>query len=200
MNVAIKSSKNKVVGIGTDILYLPRLTNILDKHALALSNNIKLTSSTNERYNSLSSLSKICNKFMHKNEIDHLNEMLVGTQQNTPNFKTNAIHNYIGGIWAIKESTYKAISQHKHTFSEKIPLPPAQTIYTKLLYKTNTSNSNGLPQLHIDTNFGGSSNVTDQIFYNKLLNPKDYEILISLSHDTNYVVAYTCILAKGSTS
>lgn len=161
----------KVLGVGTDIVHLPRMIKLLQKYP----------SSLKQPSNKLPNFDRIASKFMHNNEIKYLHELLLTNEPSS-----HRIVNYVGGIWAIKEASLKALSCYTPTYL----IPPAKTVYTKLLYKTNTSN--GAPVVKIDPTFLDNSPLHSK-FYQDYINEQKRSILVSISHDQDYLIALTCI-------
>lgn len=106
------SPSSNILGIGTDIVHIPRFAQLLEKYPLQQPN---------------SKIFKILGKFMHPLEIEELRR-----RSEFPK-RENQLACYISGIWATKEAIYKSLSSNVKTGQ----LPPAQAIYTKLFYKTN---------------------------------------------------------------
>lgn len=98
---------HNLLGIGTDIIYVPRLTRLLQRFPPKSSAFERLTS-----------------KFMHPVEKECLNELVHQGQDLTT---------YLAGIWATKEAMLKALS----AYVAPQAMPPAVGIYTKLCFKTN---------------------------------------------------------------
>lgn len=115
-------NKFNVIGIGADIVYVPRIKRLLSK---------------NLEHAPLR-FDKIARKFMHEQEIIQLRELI-----SSPG-PENTLAYYVSGVWAVKEAIYKSMAS-------EIPLqalPPAQVLYTKLCYKTN--DEQGRPHVEID--------------------------------------------------
>ncbi|SCU84647.1 LADA_0D02960g1_1 [Lachancea dasiensis] len=119
----IKGFSSSVLGIGTDVVYLPRFQRLILKYG---------SPGDGKR------LDRIMSKFMHARELSRYQELLQNHKSSLP-----LIH-YAAGVWATKEAIYK-------TLASQVPvnmMPPAQTIYTKLCYKLN--GSTGAPKIEID--------------------------------------------------
>ena len=114
---------SSVLGIGTDLVYLPRFTRLLEKMS---------SFEHKERFH------KILRKFMHPREI------LCFDQMRQRDASPTALSNYAAGIWATKEAVFKSLVAQKND----VVLPPAQFIYTKMCFKSN--DTNGAPYLEID--------------------------------------------------
>ncbi|SCV05803.1 LANO_0H15522g1_1 [Lachancea nothofagi CBS 11611] len=115
-----------VLGIGTDLVHLPRFTKIVGKCTPILENK---------------RMDRLLGKFMHTVELCRLKEMLKdgdGVQNMT---------RYIAGVWATKEAVYKSLASQNLAST----MPPARIIYTKLCYKIN--DTDGSPKVMIDKNF-----------------------------------------------
>ncbi|EDO17152.1 hypothetical protein Kpol_1072p22 [Vanderwaltozyma polyspora DSM 70294] len=167
-------SNSKVYGIGTDIVHLPRIARLLIRYPLELPGEIR-----NKK-----SFHRISNKFMHEQEYSYLQSL----NQDTPR-DVNRIIKYIASVWASKECFYKSLSN----YVPKTELPPAQTIYTKLAYRT--KDRDGKPLLQIDPSFiNGNMKYTN--FFNNYIDPNLFQILLSISHDKDYLIAFTCITNK----
>ncbi|CUS20412.1 LAQU0S01e06018g1_1 [Lachancea quebecensis] len=113
-----------ILGIGTDIVYLPRFAKIVEKHA-------PIEQSTAFR--------RMMSKFMHPIEISQLNQMLQ-SGCNSP-----SVVRYLAGVWATKEAIFKSLATQRL----EEPLLPAQTIYTQVFYKAN--DQDGAPRIEIDS-------------------------------------------------
>ncbi|SCU95582.1 LAME_0F12662g1_1 [Lachancea meyersii CBS 8951] len=124
------STTANVLGIGTDIVYLPRFAKLVSDDASARK------ARTNNR---------ILGKFMHATELSKLQCM---RQNNRPD---TALVQYVAGVWATKEAVYKCFASSSNT--SIIELPPAKTIYTRFCYKTN--DSKGIPKLVFDQELAG---------------------------------------------
>lgn len=158
-------------GIGVDIVYLPRIQQLITKYTYKRSTMMNIASKVmcfqeQEHFKSL------------LNQISHHNDSTTLTQQCV---------RYMAGIWATKESTYKAIS----SFIPPNEMIPAQTIYSQLLYKSN-SRITGSPQVDIMIDWL-SARPEYETFYNKYI--KGCKILLSISHDGDYLIAYTTIIS-----
>ncbi|CAR22748.1 ACPS domain-containing protein [Lachancea thermotolerans] len=113
-----------MLGIGTDIVYLPRFAKIVEKHA-------PVGQSTTFR--------KIATKFMHPEEVRHLYQML------QLGYNSPSVVRYLAGVWATKEAIFKSLAAQRL----EIPLLPAQKIYTQVFYKTNEQD--GAPRVEFDS-------------------------------------------------
>lgn len=152
---------------------MPRFQKLLNKYPLSQERNSPFT--------------KIANKFMHVNEFDMLKSMVMDIKGSAP---SREILQYTAGIWAIKESILKSIS----SYVPKEELPPAQKTYTKLIYKKKDKES-GAPELVIDRSFP-KENSQYANFYYQYFNPDQIKVLLSISHDGEYLVAFSCIIKK----
>lgn len=83
-----------ILGVGCDILYLPRIKQMLQKET--------------KKFNRLTLIS---NKIMHPVELQHYHRLLETHDE-------GKIIEYFGSIWSIKESIYKSLS-----FKEQKSLP-----------------------------------------------------------------------------
>ncbi|SCU82665.1 LADA_0C07140g1_1 [Lachancea dasiensis] len=155
----LKPLSNVVLGIGTDVVYLPRFKNLISKYG---------SSEDGKR------LHRLLGKFMHNRELSEFQELVNGGKYGLP-----LVH-YIAGIWATKEAVYKALASRQVACA----MPPAQTIYTKLLYKTN--DAKGVPRIEIDHSLTVQY---PKFIQDSILNTK---FLVSLSHDEDYLVSYVC--------
>lgn len=153
-----------VLGIGTDIVYLPRIRNLIATHKFLVHD-------------------RIPKKFMHEMEISHMKTVYEGLENSV---QARRMTNYIAGIWSIKESFLKALN---HYVPQDI-MPPAQTLYTKAVYKDN--NDAGTPRLIIDPEFG-KKYPGHREFATIYLDPTKVEILVSVSHDGDYLQTMLCI-------
>lgn len=153
-------------GIGVDIVHLPRISKLVGKYA-----------------GRGGTLQAITAKIMHSREQDTFQRMMTYWEDNSLG-KQRCIR-YLGGIWASKEAVYKSLV----SFVPSNEMLPAKTIYTQLLCKINDPIT-GAPQIYVPTL---SSNPISQSFYNKYL--KENKIMVSISHDGEYLIAYTTILS-----
>ncbi|CCD25052.1 holo-[acyl-carrier-protein] synthase NDAI_0E02350 [Naumovozyma dairenensis CBS 421] len=167
----LRQARN-LLGIGTDIVYLPRFQRLLMKY-------------TNDddvyAIKSSSALDRINDKFMHPIER--------ATFRSLANESLSKRAKYLAGVWATKEATLKAL----HCYIPSEHIPPAQVIYTKLLYKTNNT-STGSPQLQFDKNFSTTTPLYSQ-FFRDYINGK-ISTLLSISHDEQYLVSFVCLTSK----
>lgn len=154
---------NRVLGIGTDIVYIPRFRELLLK------------------YGDSPTFNRITSKFMNMEEQRHLYGLY---KVNKPN-SLNSSARYMAGIWAAKESSYKALS----CFIPFDELPPARVIYSGLLRKNNESN--GRPIITYSNKFESQFPEYSEV-YNKYIGNK-VSFLTSISHDTDYLVSFVCI-------
>lgn len=164
-------SKGRLLGIGTDIIYLPRINKLLQKYAV----NPELPRSR---------FYKIAKKFMHPVELSKLESLL--KQRDIADAK---VVTYVGGIWAAKESTYKALS----CFVPHNMIPPAQSVYTRLVYKTNQGN--GVPVLRFDERFD-TDPWTGSKFYKQYIEGPGTKPLISISHDRDYLISFVTLMTE----
>lgn len=156
---------NNVLGIGTDIVYIPRITGLLTRNHV-IGNNRKLK--------------MITNKFMTEFEQNRFFKLLDKSDE-----VNTTLINYTAGIWATKESLLKALS----CYVPKDDLPAAQAVYSKLFTKFN--DPSGAPLIRIEKN-SCKSDPSYHEFYNKYINDK-IKILLSVSHDQDYLVSYCLI-------
>ncbi|CAI4054298.1 hypothetical protein SUVZ_16G1390 [Saccharomyces uvarum] len=172
MNFASEHIGRKIVGVGVDIVHLPRFARLLEK------------------YSPLdpvgrSTFQKITQKFMHEKERAHFRDLLAEEQHLSP-----SLHRYIAGIWALKECSLKAlccrISKHD--------LPPAQVVYSRMLYKT--QNSAGVPKLDYDKMFGQEYPKYKQLSKKYGSFFSTHEFLVSLSHDKDYLIAIVNLVER----
>ncbi|SCU79844.1 LAFA_0B05974g1_1 [Lachancea sp. 'fantastica'] len=117
--------KTNILGIGTDIVHIPRFARLMARDASIRESRI------NER---------ILGKFMHAAELSRLQRM------REENHSDKALIQFVAGVWATKEAVYKSLSSRSG--HKKTALPPAKYIYTQLCYKTN--DEGGIPRLVID--------------------------------------------------
>ncbi|EJS41409.1 ppt2p [Saccharomyces arboricola H-6] len=165
MNLASEIIGRKIIGVGVDIVYLPRFAHLLKKYP-PLDPRGRLT------------FDKITQKFMHEKEKSHLNNLLIEEQNVSPR-----LHKYIAGIWALKECSLKALCCH----ISKHDLPPAQVIYAGMLYKT--QNGTGVPKLEFDKMSEQKYPKYKQFFKNYGSLFSKHEFIVSLSHDKDYLIA-----------
>lgn len=156
-----------IKGIGVDIVHIPRIVKLIDKY------------STRE-----STFNAIVGKFMCPHEKEKL-QTLIGNLDIRCEIQKQRCATYISGIWATKEALYKSMTH----FIQPQDMLPAQMIYTQLFYKSNNEIT-GAPQVQILNPLTTEC----QILYEKYL--KDTNILVSISHDREYLVAYTSICAS----
>ena len=161
---------NNVLGIGTDIVYLPRIVGLLQRSSIK---------------NDARTWRMVINKFMAKPEQHKLLEILEDTDEISINSK---IVTYTAGVWATKESLLKALG----CFVPTDHIPPAQTVYSQLFYKTNTQS--GRPIVHINNHFG-ANNPSYHDFFENYVNNK-ITVDLSISHDNDYLVSYCLIKSK----
>ncbi|GMM56900.1 holo-[acyl-carrier-protein] synthase [Maudiozyma humilis] len=158
---------SNVLGIGTDIVYIPRIAGLLQR---------SMTKGDTRK------LQMVINKFMAAPEKQKLLKMVGDLNDPSPNNKATA---YTAGVWATKESLLKALG----CFVPAGSIPPAQTVYSKLFYKTNTET--GRPIVHINNKFG-QENLLYNDFFEKYINNK-VSIDLSISHDKDYLISYCLI-------
>lgn len=151
---SIRSCKYGAIGVGTDIVYIPRFSRLLRKYPTELKD---------------SKFWKIANKFMHSYEKKVLSQILIERHSHL-----RAVQ-YISGVWSIKESIYKSLS----TQSDKDCLPPAQVIYTKLCYRDKDMENK--PIIVIDQNSFISCGYSD--FYNNHIKGTKFLLSISHDQD-----------------
>lgn len=161
---------NNVLGIGTDIVYIPRVIGLLKRHHVS---------------GDLRRLKRVTNKFMTTSEQERFFKLL---QKNDLIDSNKQLINYTAGVWATKESLLKALSSY--VVPEE--LPPAQTIYSKLFTKTNTDS--GIPNVKIESDFLDVCSGHRQ-FFKKYIEDQ-IKIDISISHDQDYLVSFAVIKSK----
>lgn len=176
MNSQLAKSSNRLLGIGTDIVYLPRFYKLLQKYPLQYGINGNPT------------FYKLANKFMHPFEIAKLKTLIADDTHTAAQVCT-----YVGGVWAVKESVIKALA----CFVPPHKMPPAQRVYTKLLYKTNDSNN--IPIVRLDNKFPLSGSQSCAQFYHEYIETPSTKVLISISHDQDYLVAFACLVKESNT-
>ncbi|CAD1780513.1 similar to Saccharomyces cerevisiae YPL148C PPT2 Phosphopantetheine:protein transferase (PPTase), activates mitochondrial acyl carrier protein (Acp1p) by phosphopantetheinylation [Maudiozyma barnettii] len=158
---------NNILGIGTDIVYIPRMIGILKR---------------NHAIGDYRKLKRITNKFMTVVEQEKFFKLLNKSEYVESN---KELINYTAGIWATKESILKALSG----YIPATEVPPAQTIYSKLFTKSNKES--GSPVIQIEASFP-SICPTYSGFYNRyILN--QIEVDLSISHDHDYLISYCLI-------
>ncbi|CAL9734892.1 mitochondrial holo-[acyl-carrier-protein] synthase [Monosporozyma servazzii] len=155
-----------IKGIGVDIVHLPRVFKLIDKYA-----------------GKRKTLQAIAGKVMCSKEQTHFYQ-LMNLWDNGSNERQKCTR-YMAGIWATKEATYKCMSN----FIPSQQMLPAQTIYTQLLYKNNNPLT-GAPQVDLLTQL----NPQYQKFYEKYLH--DSKIMLSISHDGDYLISYSAIVSN----
>ncbi|CAR28572.1 hypothetical protein ZYGR_0S02050 [Zygosaccharomyces rouxii] len=96
----------RVLGIGTDIVFTPRISHLLQRFPPNGSGFKRLTT-----------------KFMHQHELEELQLLLYQKKDPTT---------YLAGVWATKECVWKAMT----SFVDPKLMPPAISVYTRLCYKT----------------------------------------------------------------
>lgn len=165
---------SRLLGVGTDIVYLPRFTKLLQRYPLQ--------GSIEKKH----SFIRIARKFMHPTEIIQMNSLQATSKRSS--MATDSVITYVAGIWAIKESIFKAFS----SFVPSCEMPPAQSIYTKLVYKQNSSGK--LPHVRFDDQFSIKASPFDFEFYKRYIGAPSTEALVSISHDGDYLVAFTCLV------
>lgn len=161
-----------VLGIGTDIVHLPRIARIIAKYGPSSGS---------------SSLYRITKKFMA--EPERLKFQTLLTESNSDLNIQKAVR-YMAGVWATKESLLKALS----CYVPVSELPPAQTVYSKLFCKTNLSS--GVPIVQILGDFPVRCPEYNDFYYNYIF--RNLEALISISHDRDYLICYSCLLGKNN--
>lgn len=115
---------------------------------------------------------RLISKFMHEKEIKHVKSL-----------DNKALISYIAGTWALKEAGLKAIHS-----GVPVPVPPpAIHIYTKLLYRSR--NLHGGPVLNIDMQALDLKSPCEKYL-------SQCEFLSSISHDQDYLMAYTILKRK----
>lgn len=172
MNLASEHIGRKIVGVGVDIVHLPRFARLLEKYS-PLS---PVASST---------FKKITQKFMLERERAHLE---ISSPKN--NIWVQACTNTSRVIWALKECSLKALCCH----ISKHDLPPAQVVYSRMLYKT--QNSAGVPKLEYDKMFEQEYSKYRQFSKNYGSFFSTHEFLVSLSHDKDYLIAMVNLVER----
>lgn len=144
-----------VLGVGCDVVHLPRMHRLLTKYDAGSRG-----------------FQRVVSKFMHPTE-----RIALGVDG--ASLSAGQIR-YIAGTWALKEAALKALhcAAPLHTV-----LPPAMFIYTKLLYRQRRSN--GVPQLLLDN---------EALRLDQLQFLRQAKFLSTLSHDNEYLVAYTTLI------
>ncbi|CCF59657.1 hypothetical protein KAFR_0H02480 [Kazachstania africana CBS 2517] len=158
---------SRVLGIGTDIVYLPRFARLISKYG---------------KNSSSASLTKLTSKFMSEHEQKKVLGMMVKGHSTGNN---DSIVRYAAGIWAAKEATYKALC----SYVPAAAMPPAKTIYTKLLNKTNSET--GTPMLELSSDFI-EIHPEYSVFYKSYIQ-EHCKVFISISHDHDYLISYVQI-------
>lgn len=163
---------SRLLGIGTDIVYLPRFVQLLQKHPLAVGSN-------------QSSFIKIARKFMHPYEIAKMQALAAEHADNMPTVT------YIAGIWAIKEAVLKAFS----SFVPTSEMPTAQSIYTRLTYRDRKDS--GQPLLQFDEQFPVTATSPSEVnFYYRYVKNQRTQTLVSISHDKEYLVSFVSLVSE----
>ncbi|CAI4038908.1 hypothetical protein SMKI_06G2600 [Saccharomyces mikatae IFO 1815] len=172
MNFELANIGRKIVGVGVDIVYLPRFAHLLEKHS-PFDPRTRLT------------FDKITQKFMHEKERCYLSNLLIEENRSNPR-----LHEYMAGIWALKECSFKALS----CCTSKDDLPPAQVLYAKMLYKT--QNDEGVPKLQFDKMFEEKYPKYQRFSksYEKFFSA--HEFLVSISHDKDYLIALANLVER----
>ncbi|KAL3232202.1 Mitochondrial holo-[acyl-carrier-protein] synthase [Nakaseomyces bracarensis] len=118
---------------------------------------------------------RLVTKFMHEEEIRRLGD-----------YSDAQLLTKVAGTWALKEAGYKALFSAVDHMAVCPPeqVPSAMRVYTRLLYRTRTAV--GSPRLNID-----SASLSGEPF-DEFLSRCEY--LASISHDSDYVVAYTTLI------
>lgn len=160
-----------IYGIGVDIVKTSRFTRLLSKYPLDQSVSPNFY--------------QLAGKFMHPTESTILEKKI---QNKTTE---NNIHAYISGVWSIKEAIYKALCSYVPHDSFQFP---AQNIYTTLFYKINNQET-GAPQIEFDDNFANQS-IKHSQFYHQYIIDANLKALLSISHDGDYTVAYSCLVKE----
>lgn len=127
-----------------------------------------------------SGFQRLTSKFMHPVETECLNDILLKGQDCTT---------YLAGIWATKECMLKALS----SFVPLQSMPPAISIYTKLCYKTNRLG--GGPTVEFDPQFSRATPSHAQ-FYEDYVMEKKLQVLLSISHDNEYLIAFMILRGR----
>ncbi|SMN22131.1 similar to Saccharomyces cerevisiae YPL148C PPT2 Phosphopantetheine:protein transferase (PPTase), activates mitochondrial acyl carrier protein (Acp1p) by phosphopantetheinylation [Maudiozyma saulgeensis] len=161
---------NNVLGIGTDIVYIPRIVGLLQR---------------NHTVGDYRKLKRITNKFMTTVEQKKFFKLLNKSEHVELN---KELINYTAGVWAAKESILKALSG----YIPSTEAPPAQTIYSKLFTKSNTVS--GAPMIQVEGLFPNIC-PTYKEFYNRYILDR-IEVLLSMSHDHDYLISYCLIKSK----
>lgn len=156
-----------IKGIGVDIVHLPRILKLVNKYSARES-----------------TLNAIVGKVMCSHEREKFQTLIKDYNNNSSSSKIQKQRSvtYLAGIWATKEALYKSMAN----FIPHHDMLPAQTIYTKLFFKSNNQTT-GAPQVQILNPLTSEC----QILYEKYL--KNSNILVSISHDGDYLIAYTSI-------
>lgn len=160
----------KILGIGTDIVHIPRFQRLLQRYPFQ-------TDGGNKQ-----SFFKIARKYMHPYELRKI-QRIADEPNSTPRLIL-----YAAGIWGIKESVLKALS----CFVPAEDMPTAQFIYTKLIFKK--SSVEGRPILQFDDPMGSALSGEEADFYRRYIKAPSTRPLVSVSHDGEYLVTFTCLL------
>lgn len=113
------------------------------------------------------------NKFLHRKELEHCIQLRQSNDK-------DKLLTYIGGCWSLKEATFKALNN----YIPRDSLPTAQFIYHKLIYRTYSTQ--GIPLLNFDQTHYASEFITKYI--------DQYQLICSISHDTDYLIAIVNIV------
>lgn len=153
-----------IKGIGVDVVHIPRILKLINKYS-----------------DRESTLNAIIGKVMCSHEREKFQTLMKNLDVPCEVYKQRCV-TYMAGIWATKEALYKSMAH----FIPPYDMLPAQMIYTKLFYKSNNQTT-GAPQVQILNPLTTEC----QMLYEKYL--KDTNILVSISHDGDYLIAYTSI-------
>lgn len=156
-----------IKGIGIDIVHIPRILELINKYSTKKS-----------------TLNAIARKVMCSREREKFQNLMRNLDIHCEVQKQQCV-TYMAGIWATKEALYKSMTH----FIPPHDMLPAQMIYTKLFYKSNNQIT-GAPQVQIVNPLTTEC----QLLYEKYL--KDTNIFLSISHDGEYLIAYTSICAS----
>lgn len=159
----------KTLGIGTDIVHLPRFKRLLQKYPLRPNHEMQ-------------PFMKIARKYMHPYEMNKIQAIA-----NEPDSATRLVI-YAAGIWGIKESVLKALS----CFVPAEDMPTAQSIYTKLIFKSSISGEK--PLLQFDDTYRAIATKQEAIFYKRYIEAPLTQPLVSISHDGDYLVTFACLV------
>lgn len=161
---------SKTLGIGTDIIHLPRFKRLLEKYPLRTG------------IDEPKSFLRIAKKFMHPHELTKLQAMA-----HKPYDETH-VAIYTAGIWGIKESVLKALA----CYVPSDEMPTAQCVYTRLVYRSSSRGQR--PTIQFDDTFRSKASHSDAAFYDRYIDTLSTKPLVSISHDGDYLVTFACLV------